>query len=91
MKIPKTTIEKPYIEFKFNKKGNISLDISSSWWGGKECKFRSTDGYEGNTCYPSELESYVKYYKTKRIKDIEREIKLLKNKINILKKENSFV
>jgi hypothetical protein len=32
MKIPNTTDEKPYIEFKIDKKGKIKLSATSSLW-----------------------------------------------------------
>lgn len=33
MEIPKTTKDKPYIEFRFDKKGKIKLSATSIWWG----------------------------------------------------------
>jgi hypothetical protein len=53
MEIPKTTPENPYIEFRFDKKGNIHLKASSNWWGGKKFGFIATGGSEGNTIYKS--------------------------------------
>lgn len=52
MKVPQTTLEKPYIEFRFDKKGKINLSASSSWYGGKKSGFFCSDGSEGNTCDP---------------------------------------
>jgi hypothetical protein len=31
MKIPKTTVENPYIEFRFDKKGKLHLKATSTW------------------------------------------------------------
>jgi hypothetical protein len=44
MKIPKTTIDKPYIEFRIDKKSKMKLSASSIWWGGKNASFSSSDG-----------------------------------------------
>lgn len=85
MKLPKTTKEKPYIEFKFDKKGNINLSATSDWWGGKNSGFRSTDGSEGNTCRPKDFNNYIKAFKLRKIKIIEKEIKYLEDKINTIK------
>jgi hypothetical protein len=59
MKIPKTTIEKPYIEFRFNKKGKLTLSTVSNWWGGKNSGFTCNDGSCGNTCKPKYLKDYI--------------------------------
>jgi hypothetical protein len=85
MEIPKTTIENPYIEFKFDKKGNLFLSITNDWWGGKEYSFKSSNGYEGNTCPPEELETYIKAFKSRKIRLIEKEIKVLESKLKKLK------
>jgi hypothetical protein len=84
MKIPKTTKEKPYIEFRFNEKGKlVKLSATSNWWDGKNRGFYSSK-YEGNACLPKDLDSYIKAYKLKKIKEIEKEIEYLKNKLNTL-------
>ena len=81
MRIPKTTKENPYIEFRFDKKGKITLSITSDWWGGKNAGFISSDGYEGNTCPPNKLDSYIEAFKKRKIRDIEKQIKVLQNKL----------
>ena len=86
MKIPKTTEEMPYIEFRFNKKGKlIKLVATNNWWGGIKCGFHSSAGYEGNTCEPRYLDKYIKAYKIRKVKEVEKEIKTLKNKLNNIK------
>ena len=85
MKIPTTTIEKPYIEFSFDEKGKMSLKTSSFWWGGKNARFISSTR-EGNTCLPKDLQTYIKAFKLKKIKDIEKEISTLQIKLTNLKK-----
>jgi hypothetical protein len=87
MKIPKTTIDKPYIEFRIDKKGKIKLSASSIWWGGKNASFSSSDGTEGNTCEPKNLKSYIKAFKERKIKTIEKEILILQNNLRNLKDE----
>jgi len=81
MKIPKTTKDKPYIEFRVDKKGNIKLSISSSWWGGKNGGFSGSGGTEGNTCLPKDLNTYIKAFKASRVKSIKKEIANLQNLI----------
>lgn len=82
MKIPKTTEEKPYIEFRFNKKCKlIKLIATNTWWGGIKCGFHSSAGYEGNTCKPKDLDRYIKAYRLRKIKKIENEIKALEKKL----------
>jgi hypothetical protein len=77
MKIPKTTKDRPYIEFRFDKKGKMKLYATNKWWGGKNSGFFSTDGSEGNTCQPKHLKSYIEAFKKRKIKSIEKEILLL--------------
>jgi len=84
LKIPKTTSEKPYIEFKFNKKGRISLSASADWWGGRSEGFYCSDGTCGNTCLPDKLDAYIKAFKARKVKEIEKEIKSLQVKLNKL-------
>ena len=89
MKIPKTTEEMPYIEFRLNRKGKlIKLVATDSWWGGINGGFYSTRGYQGNTCKPKDLDKYIKAYKNKKVKEVEKEIEALKNKLNNLKAQN---
>jgi hypothetical protein len=86
LKIPETTDEMPYIEFRFNKKGKlIKLVATNSWWGGINSGFSSSAGYEGNTCKPKDLDRYIKAYKIKKVKEVEKEIEVLKNKLNNIK------
>jgi hypothetical protein len=89
MKIPQTTPEKPFILFSFvTKTGKLKkLTTTNLWWGGKNSGFISTDGTEGNSCLPKQLESHIQAYKNKKITSIEKEItKLQKQLINIKKK-----
>lgn len=88
MNIPTTTDDRPYIEFRINKYGQIKLSASESYWGGKRGGFTSSDGTEGNTCLPKDLDSYLKAFKerkiarlNKKIRDIER-LKARIEKIN---------
>jgi hypothetical protein len=85
MKIPKTSVVFPYIEFRFNKKGKLTLSTTNDWWGGKSHGFVSSDGYEGNTCPPQELDTYIQAFKERKVKAIEKEIRLLQKKSDILK------
>ena len=83
--IPKTTKEKPYIEFRFDKGGKLSYSITSDWWGGKRYGFTSSNGNEGNTCLPKDLDSYIKAFKLRKIKDVEKDIVKLQSKLERLK------
>jgi hypothetical protein len=88
MKIPQTTPEKPLIQFKFDTKtGKLKkLEITNIWWGGKNSGFISTDGTEGNSCLPKQLESHILAYKNKKITSIEKQItKLQKQLVNAKK------
>jgi len=76
MKIPKTTESKPYVEFIFDKKGNLKLDITSTWWG-ENVGFTTSDGGSGSACLPEDLEKCLKVFKEKKIKEIEKKIKKL--------------
>jgi len=87
MKIPKTTIDEPYIEFRFDKKGHISFTKTSNWWGGKDAGFFSTEGYEGNTCLPKDLNDFITAFKLRKIELIKDEIKTLQDKLKILNKQ----
>jgi len=88
MKIPQTTPEKPYILFIFvTKTGKLKkLETTAAWWGGKNSGFICSDGTEGNSCPPKQLDAYIQAYKNKKITSIEKEItKLQKQLINIKK------
>ena len=87
MKIPKVTEDEPYIEFKYNKSGKLKLTKTLSWWGGKNSGFITSDGGEGNTCLPKDLNSYIKYFNNKKVKDIEKEIRILQKKLERVKAE----
>ncbi len=89
MKIPKTTPEKPYIEFRINKKGEIRLLTSDTWWGGINSGFSHSDGYEGNTCKPKDLIHYLENYKIKKLKELKKEILDLQKRIEKLNKINT--
>lgn len=87
MKIPEVTKEMPFIEFLFNEKGKLELNISNVWWGGKRGGFYRYRGRgEGNTCLPKDLESYIKSFKSRKIKEIEKEIQKLQKQLEIWKK-----
>lgn len=87
MKIPNTTKEKPYIEFRIDKKGKIKLSATANYWGGKKGSFLSPDGSEGNTCVPKDLKLYIKAFKNRKIKKIEKEISALQKQLNVFKFE----
>lgn len=81
MKIPTVTAEKPYIEFRIDKNGKLTLSATSDWWGGKKAGFISSDGSEGNTCEPAKLQEYIESYYTRKIKDAEKQIASHQKKI----------
>lgn len=85
MKIPKTTVEKPYIEFRVDLKGNIKLSASSAWYGGKRSGFYSSDGARGNTCPPELLNEYIQAFKEKEVKTIEKLITTLQKRLEVVK------
>ena len=85
MQIPKTTKEKPYIEFRWDKDGNLHLSTTSDFWGGKDCGFISSNGTEGNSCPPKKLKRYINAYNKKRIKKIEKEIVKLQKQLELVK------
>jgi hypothetical protein len=87
MKIPKVTEEEPYIEFRYTKRGVLKLSKASSWWGGKNEGFSSSNGSEGNTCEPKDLDAYIKAFNTKKVKRIEKEIISLKKELKLAKAE----
>lgn len=88
MKIPATNSEHPYIEFRIDKKGKITLSATASWWGGKNSGFGSRDGSEGNSCLPKHLNSYIKAFRERKIKDIEKEMYALQKKLEKIKSES---
>lgn len=83
MKIPKTTKEKPYIEFIITDKGKIKLRSTSSWWGGINSSFSTTEG-EGNTCLPKDLDKYIERFKVRKIEQLEKEISNLQKQLEKL-------
>lgn len=86
IKIPKTTTEQPYIEFRFDKKGIMTLSATSSWYGGKNSGFVSSDGSSGNSCDSAkQLNSYIEAFKLQNIKSVEKEINVLQKKLEKLK------
>lgn len=86
MNIPSVTKEKPYIEFRIDKKGKIKLRSSSSWWGGKNGGFISSGGVIGNTCKPNRLNEYIEARVKKEIKSIEKEMASLNKRSDCLSK-----
>lgn len=84
MKLPKTTKEEPYIEFRFSKEGKLSFTISNNYWNGINGGFRSSDGSGGNFCLPKNLEKYIARYNLNQIKKIDDEIKNLNKKKKLL-------
>lgn len=85
MKILKTTKEKPYIEFRFNKRGDLKFAVTSDWWGGINEGFYCSDGTCGNTCHPKDLDRYVISFKKRKIKDIKRKIAILQKQLDKIK------
>jgi hypothetical protein len=85
MEIPVTTPLKPYIEFRFDKNGKMKLSATASWWGGKNSGFGSGDGSEGNSCKPEHLNAYIKAFKERQIKNVEKEIAALQKKLAVIK------
>lgn len=84
IKVPKTTKEKPYIEFKIIN-GNIELRPTSSWFGGEDSGFCCSDGSEGNSCKPKELKQYINVFKECKINSINEEIMILQKKLEAVK------
>lgn len=82
MKIPKTTKDEPYIEFLYTKNGTLKLRRTADWWGGKNEGFHCSNGDEGNTCLPKDLDTYMKVFNDRKAKEIEKEIKHLQNRLN---------
>lgn len=80
-KLPKTTLEEPYIQFVFDKKGNLKLSKTASWWGGKNSYFVTSTGSKGNTCEPKHLESYIKAFQKRQIHFIEKQIAQLQKEL----------
>jgi hypothetical protein len=86
IKVPKTTVEEPYIEFRFNEKGRlIELLSTSSWWGGIHSGFHSSANYAGNTCLPKNLKKYIEAFKLRKIKYLEKQILTLQKSVECLK------
>ena len=71
MKIPKTTKDKPYIECRFDKHGNMTLSATSNWWG--------------NTCQPKDLDKYIVAFKRRKMREIEKEIESLQKRLKAFK------
>lgn len=87
MKLPKVTEDEPYIEFRYTKKGVLKLSKTSSWWGGKNSGFSCSDGSEGNSCEPKNLDAYIKAFNNKKVKEIEKQIISLQKKLKLVKVE----
>jgi hypothetical protein len=87
IKIPKVTEDKPYIKFEINNKtGKIKLSTSSTWWGGKNSVFISSNGTSGNTCLPKDLKSYLKNFLKKQDKLLQKELKELQKRHTLYRK-----
>lgn len=86
MKIPKTTKEQPFIQFTFDKNGKMKLELTEGiGWGGKNGGFVTGGGAEGNCCLPKDLDTYIKAFKERKVKEIEKEINRLQKKLEIFK------
>lgn len=85
MKIINTTDDKPFIEFKIDKRGKVKFSATSIWWGGINRGFVCSDGTEGNTCKPKELKKYMKAFRNRKIKSMEKEILALQKKLELFK------
>lgn len=79
MKLPKTTKESPYIEFKVYNNGKVEFVATGSWWGGINGGFISAK-YDGNSCLPKDLEKYLNRFKDNKIKEIDKSIRDLNKK-----------
>lgn len=88
MKLPKTTPDKPYVEFRIDKNGKIKLSASSSWWGGKNAGFISSDGTHGNTCEPKHFNAHFEFYMKKKEKNILKQISELEKLLKEIKTKN---
>lgn len=84
IRIPKTTKEKPYIEFTFAPTGKLKLCITSSWWGGKNGGFIRNSDIVGNSCLPEALPFHLKAFKKRQIAKAEKEIARLMKRIEAL-------
>jgi hypothetical protein len=85
--IPKTTPEEPYIEFMFNEKGKlISLQPTGTWYGGLVGGFHTSYGDAGNSCKPKDLKLYIDRFKSRKVREIEKEISKLQKQLEALKK-----
>lgn len=85
IRIPKTTKEKPYIEFTFAPNGKLKLCITSSGgWGGSKGGFITNGDTVGNSCLPEELPLYLKAFKKRQIAKAEKEIARLMKRIEAL-------
>ena len=88
MKIPQTTTEKPYIEFRFDIEGNFSFHASSCFWGGiDKTVIQLKNGKEiiGNSCKPEDLKEYLIAFKKNQIIEVEEEITILQKKLKHIK------
>lgn len=86
MKIPKTTKEEPYIEFRIHKNGKITLIKTAAWYGGINYGFISSIGYSGNSCKPKYLNRYIDAFKKRKEKELEKEILKLQKQLKHLRR-----
>lgn len=85
--IPETTPELPYLQFMFNPNFElVSLSATGSWYGGLKGGFHTDSGYSGNSCKPKDLNLYIDRFKTRKVREIEKEIAMLQKQIENLKK-----
>jgi len=87
MKIPKTTKDKPYIEFIITDKNKIKLFTTSYFWGGKNKFFYCPEGI-GNSCLPKQLPLFFEVLKKRETKNVSKQIEKLKKRIKEIKKLN---
>lgn len=85
MKIPKTTENEPYIEFRVDKKGKLKLSKSSLWWGGINGSFWGSDGSQGNSCKPKDLKRCLEAFKKNKIKKLEKEVLMSQKRLEKMK------
>jgi hypothetical protein len=88
LEIPELTKDLPYIEFRFDKAGKMTLAAHPKMsWGGINGGFFSTGGYHGNVCdKPAKLKEYINRYVDNKVKKKEKEIKDLQGEIQNLQK-----
>lgn len=74
-KIPKTSKECPYIEFRYSKRGVLRFRATAHWYGGKYGSYVYLNGDRGNAAPPDELGEYMRVFRDSRIREIRKRIK----------------